>query len=151
MAGRSGAALCGARAARGRTSGECVQSTKSIGDEGEKLAREYLLQRGFQIVAANYRFARKEIDLIAAGEGFLVFVEVKLRRTRGYGAPAEAVDARKRAAIALCARAFVHERRCDNQPCRFDVISIQFGPDGAPEIEHIRNAFAGGDGHRVRR
>ncbi|MFN0151114.1 MAG: YraN family protein [bacterium] len=128
-----------------------MESTKSIGDQGENLARDYLRQHGFDIVAANYRFRRKEIDLVATGEGFLVFIEVKLRRSRGYGSPAEAVDARKRAAIALCARAFVHERRCGTLPCRFDVVSIQFGADGVPEIEHIRNAFVDGGPSRGRR
>jgi len=128
-----------------------VESTKSIGDLGERLAREYLQRHGFVVVAANYRFRRKEIDLVATGEGYLVFVEVKLRRTRGYGSPADAVDPRKRAAIAFCARAFVQEHRCGDLPCRFDVISIQVEPDGEPRIEHIRNAFGAGDGARAGR
>jgi putative endonuclease len=116
-------------------------STKRIGDRGEEIAREYLGRHGFEILAANFRFGRKEIDLIAFGEGFIVFIEVKLRRGRGFGHPAEAVDGRKQAAILACARAFLHAHRCDNRACRFDVVSIEFDESGEPAIEHIRNAF----------
>lgn len=128
-----------------------METTKRIGDDGEAAARAYLERSGFRIVAANYRFRRKEIDIVAIGEGYLVFVEVKLRRGRGYGAPAEAVDARKRAAITLCARAFVHERRCDTMPCRFDVVAIDAAADGSPRIEHIRNAFTAAPGPAAKR
>lgn len=117
-------------------------STKRIGDRGEELAREYLGRHGFTILAANFRYRRKEIDLIASGEGFIVFVEVKLRRGTGFGRPAEAVDGRKQAAILACARAFLHAHRCDNRACRFDVVSIELGESGEPAIEHIRNAFS---------
>lgn len=134
-----------------RARGAGLETTKSIGDYGENAARVYLERRGFRIVAANYRFHRKEIDLVAVGEGYLVFVEVKLRRSRGFGSPAEAVGARKRAAIVLCARAFVRERRCGHLPCRFDVIAIDAAPDGASRIEHIRNAFTAADTPRAGR
>jgi putative endonuclease len=110
------------------------------GRRGEEIAAEYLRRQGFVILAANYRHQRKEIDLVARGEGYVVFVEVKLRRSAAFGDPAAAVDARKQASIVACARAFLSERRLGGLPVRFDVVAIRERGD-QPEIELIRNAF----------
>jgi putative endonuclease len=118
-----------------------VESTKSLGDRGEQIAREFLARQGYQMVAANFRHRRKEIDIVAMRDGVLVFVEVKTRRTLAFGYPAEAVDGRKRAAIAACARAFLHLHGFAGRACRFDVVSIRLIPGADPEIEHISNAF----------
>ena len=48
---------------------------------GEALAARYLQKKRYKIVATNYRSRFGEIDLIAADRKFLVFVEVKLRKS----------------------------------------------------------------------
>jgi putative endonuclease len=118
-----------------------VEGTRGAGQRGEALAGEYLARNGFRILALNYRYLRKEIDLIVAGEGFLVFVEVKWRRDDRFGGPLAAVDPRKQRAIAACARGFLHERRMRDVACRFDVVGISQAPGEPPRIEHIRDAF----------
>lgn len=52
---------------------------KQLGARGELLARRYLIKNGYQILAANYRLGRKEIDLIARKNKKLIFIEVKTR------------------------------------------------------------------------
>ena len=118
-----------------------MEGTRGTGERGEALAAEYLTRRGYRILAMNYRHHRKEIDLIALAEGFVVFVEVKFRRDERFGGPLAAVDPRKQRAIAACARGFLHERRLAGIPCRFDVVGIRQEDDGPPRIEHVRNAF----------
>ena len=49
------------------------------GNYGENLAAEYLIKKGFEIIARNYRYRRCEIDIIARKENWTIFVEVKTR------------------------------------------------------------------------
>ncbi len=123
-------------------------STKSIGDLGEELAAEYLTGKGYRILDRNYRFSREEIDIVCFQSyadytkgGELVFVEVKTRRGLGFGRPEERVDRPKQEAIFRTAEAYIHERKLEGSPCRFDVVGITIGKGVAPEIEHFENAF----------
>lgn len=118
------------------------EDAQGAGRRGERLAAEYLIRLGYEILATNYRYHRNEIDLIARGEGFVVFVEVKLRRSARFGGPAAAVHFRKQAAIASCARGYLHRFGMERAACRFDVIAIDAAAGEEPRIDHIRNAFA---------
>lgn len=118
------------------------------GHDGEQIAAEYLEARGFRVMDRNYRFDRAEVDLVCfepsetyENGGELVFVEVKTRRGSGFGSPGEAVSKAKQVNIAKAAEAWLHERRLDGSPCRFDVVAIILGRDDRHEIEHIRDAF----------
>lgn len=121
-------------------------TTKTTGDEGEGLAARFLEGRGYTVLDRNYRFNREEVDLVCfhpypSGEGGeLVFVEVKTRRGAGFGRPEEAVDAAKQRACLRVAEAYLHERRLDGAPCRFDVVAVTLGA-GEPHVEHFENAF----------
>lgn len=68
---------------------------RQTGSAYEMLAADWLKQHGYQITEKNYRCGQGEIDLIAEKDGYLVFVEVKYRRTGQKGDPAEAVDLSK--------------------------------------------------------
>ena len=52
-------------------------TTKNIGDSGEEIAANYLIGKGYEIIERNFRTNVGEIDIIAAHDGFIVFVEVK--------------------------------------------------------------------------
>jgi len=54
-----------------------VKTTKEIGDLGEKIAKKYLENKGFKVIAQNYRKKWGEIDLIAVRKSVYHFVEVK--------------------------------------------------------------------------
>ena len=54
-----------------------IMTTKEIGDFGEKAAEDYLVEMDYLILERNYRLKFGEIDIIAAKDGGLVFVEVK--------------------------------------------------------------------------
>ncbi len=116
-------------------------ATQGAGHHGEQLAAEYLVRAGFEILSTNFRFMRNEIDLVVRGEGFIVFVEVKLRRSAAFGSPGAAVHHAKQAAIVSCARGFLRQHRLEGLPCRFDVVAIVETRGASAEIEHIRNAF----------
>jgi len=55
------------------------QKNYEVGRLGEKIAAEFLAKKGYRILARNFRTRFGEIDLVAAKDGVLVFVEVKLK------------------------------------------------------------------------
>ena len=110
---------------------------------GEALAAEYLRKKRYQILSTNYRSRFGEIDLIAANRKYLVFVEVKLRKSDSFANAFEYVDTRKQDRIRTTASFYLAEFPTEQQP-RFDVIEI-YAPQGTdtlrPEIHHLEDAF----------
>lgn len=111
-----------------------------LGRYGENEAARYLKQRGYRILARNYRCPHGEIDIICSREGILVFVEVKTRISQCCGAPQEAVTPKKIGHIRHSALRFVAEKRLPFSELRFDVIAILQRADGW-QLEHIESAF----------
>jgi putative endonuclease len=115
-------------------------TNQSSGAWGEDVALRYLTRRGYRLVERNYRTRRGEIDLIVRHEDTLVFVEVKLRRTTGFGDPLEAVTPHKQRTIRSLAVQYLADRKPPFDTLRFDVIGILAGRDGL-RISHIEDAF----------
>ena len=113
------------------------------GPWGEALAAEYLRKKRFRIAAMNYRTRLGELDLVAEDGQFVVFCEVKLRKTADFAAAREFVDARKQQRLRAAALLYLSEHETALQP-RFDVIEI-YAPDGTqtkrPQITHLEDAF----------
>ena len=114
-----------------------------LGPWGEALAAEYLRKKGCRIEAMNYRTRLGEIDIIAANRRYLIFCEVKLRKTADFAAAREFVDARKQQRLRTTALVYLSQHETNLQP-RFDVIEI-YAPNGTatkqPQINHMEDAF----------
>lgn len=111
-----------------------------LGKKGEALAEEYLKRNGFQILKRNYRYGRKEIDLITREGNTIVFVEVKAGRSKDFGAPQERVNMRKQRNLTEAANHFIQQENVTDCDFRFDVLAINY-QGGREEVDHIRNAF----------
>ena len=85
-------------------------NSSTFGKAGEDAAAARLEMNKWRIIAANYRTAGGELDLVAFRRGVLAFVEVKTRSNESFGTPAEAVDARKRCMLRNAAGGFVYEQ-----------------------------------------
>lgn len=110
-----------------------------LGRAGEDRAARYLAQHGYEVVARNWRCAAGEIDLVAVDEESVVVVEVKTRRSDGFGHPFEAIDARKRArlwrlAVAWCA---AHRDHVQGRRLRIDAIGLTGGDPDTAALEHL--------------
>jgi putative endonuclease len=116
----------------------------ALGKTGEDLACDELERRGYAILARRHRCRGGELDIIARDGRTLVFVEVKTRDTRAFGEAAEAVTWQKRRRIVRLASEYVMRHHLSHDPCRFDVVSIQFD-DGRPVIDVFQNAFSTND------
>ncbi len=119
-------------------------SRVSLGKSGEDLACQELERRGYAILARRYRSRSGELDIVARDGRTLVFVEVKARHGSAFGGAAEAVTAWKRRRIAHLALEYLTRHRLSGCPCRFDVVSVQVGPDERSEVVVYQNAFAAG-------
>jgi putative endonuclease len=108
------------------------------GREGENLATEFLKQKGFEVVARNYRHKRAEIDIIVKKDDWLLFIEVKTRSSANYGEPEEFVDLAKARMIFSAAEEFIFSTDWHGH-VRFDVISVKLGSE--PEIVHFEDAI----------
>ncbi|MBQ0019048.1 MAG: YraN family protein [Bacteroidales bacterium] len=108
----------------------------NTGSQGEDRAAQYLMDKGYQIVARNWHNrGRKEIDIVAIDGGTLVFVEVKTRAANSLTSPFQAITWQKMHRLTLAADSFIRTNHI-NMNARFDVIGIT-----GTEIEHIENAF----------
>ena len=119
-----------------------TRSRLNIAKIGESLAAKHLKARGYEILARNYRARRGEIDLIARDGEFVVFVEVKTRRSLKFGLPQAAVTLQKQRQISKVALAYLQSRNLLDTPCRFDVIAIHLSPQlKLWKLEQIESAF----------
>ena len=114
-----------------------------VGAGGEALAAKYLQKKRYRLIAANYRTRFGEIDLIMSNRTFLVFVEVKLRKSDRFASAMEYVDYKKQERLRKTALIYLNQNPTELQP-RFDVIEI-YAPEGTathnPIINHLEDAF----------
>ncbi len=99
-------------------------NNKSIGDLGEKIAEEYLINIGYKILDKNFRYKTGEIDLIGKDNKYIVFVEVKTRTSSYFGFPCEAVTLAKQQKIYRTAEIYILQRKLFNSNFRFDVVEV---------------------------
>jgi putative endonuclease len=106
------------------------------------LATRYLRRHGWSVVARNYRFGRREVDLVVRRGRLLAFVEVKTRAGSGFGAPEDAVTGLKRREIELVATAYLARERPGDVDVRFDVLSITVDRRGrVARVAHLEDAW----------
>lgn len=110
---------------------------------GESIAAQYLKEKHYKIISTGYRCRFGEIDLIAADRKYLLFVEVKLRKSDSFAQGREFVDIHKQSRLRTTASLYLSANPTRLQP-RFDVIEI-YAPNGVqtidPVINHIEDAF----------
>lgn len=108
---------------------------RRLGFSGERRAAARLKRDGYKIVKRNYRCPFGEVDIIAAKEDVLAFIEVKTRSDDYFGQPNEAVGKDRQKRYKNCARFYFSGREIDCT-VRFDIIEVT--EEG---INHIENAF----------
>lgn len=120
-----------------------MATSKIVGAWGEALAAQFLQKKRYKLVACGYQCRFGEIDLIVKHRKYLVFVEVKLRKTPKFASGREFVDFRKQDRLRATASMYLSQNPTNLQP-RFDVVEI-YAPQGVqtqnPEVTHLEDAF----------
>ncbi|MBU0476838.1 YraN family protein [Patescibacteria group bacterium] len=128
-------------------------SSKRLGDFGEKIAKKYLEDKGYQILDKNYSFGfisgpqRGEIDIIAQKNYIISFVEVKtLAKSSGGRSsvipPEEKVNFKKKRKIIRTAESWLMEKKIPlDSKWQIDIISIRVDLNKKlAKIKHFENA-----------
>lgn len=111
----------------------------SLGKTGEKIAERLLINKGYTIRKKNWRTGKREIDLIAENERFIVFVEVKTRTGNFIVHPLDAVTIPKQRNLIYAAETYMRLNQIEKE-IRFDIITVV--ADGRSfSTEHIEDAF----------
>lgn len=108
----------------------------ALGIKGEKMAQKYLKQHKYKILDTNYRCSIGEIDIVAKKGDYIVFVEVKARKSAKFGLPCEAVDERKQHKLQMLAMYYLRAKRLLDAPVSFAVVEVL-----GDEIRLIEDAF----------
>jgi putative endonuclease len=111
-----------------------------IGINGEQIAVDFLLNKGYSILFRNWRYEKKEVDIIAIKDDMIVFAEVKTRTGNRLQFPEEAVNSKKQAHLRVAAVAFADQNR-NYKNIRFDIISVTMNGTVPKEIVHFEEAF----------
>jgi len=110
-----------------------------LGREGEAYALDYVKSMGYRVLATNWFFGKKELDIVTTKNSMLVVFEVKTRTSSYWEEPKDAVVLRKQKNIVEAADAYVQEHDIDLE-VQFDIISLLYNGKSF-ELEHIEDAF----------
>ena len=115
---------------------------RCLGRRGEELAASYLEKKGYLILQRNYRSGAGEMDIVAQDGDCLVFVEVRARSTKEYGAPEESITPAKAQRLIEVAQGYLQEQGDSGREWRIDLVAIQLSGDSY-RLNHIVNAVTG--------
>lgn len=110
-----------------------------LGKKGEAVAKQYLLDQGYCILATNWRHQKAEVDIIAKDITTLVAVEVKTRSKSIFGAPQDFITPHKIQLLIQAMDAYIDQHQLDVE-VRFDVVGILQDKNNY-KVEHLKNAF----------
>jgi putative endonuclease len=122
---------------------------QEVGKRGEQIAIDYLIAEGYRILKRNWYFRKKEIDIIAEKDDFLVIIEVndflviievKSRSVGFQENPRDAVNMKKQKFLIQAANAYVYKFDIDME-VRFDIITVVFLNEHEYKLKHIDDAF----------
>jgi len=111
----------------------------TLGILGEEKALEYMMAKGYRLKARNWYYKKKEIDIIAEDDRFLIIVEVKTRSSLFESEAQSTVTIKKQKYLVEAAAHYIEENNIQKET-RFDIITVITG-NGPISIEHIEDAF----------
>ncbi len=118
---------------------------RQVGLAGEKAARAYLEENGYQIIEANYQCPLGEIDIVARENKTIVIVEVRTRTSLSFGGPEESITAEKSHRLQRLALYYLKSVYKHEMPCRIDLVAVMLHKENHSiiNLKHIRGILAG--------
>lgn len=117
---------------------------KKLGQWGEQVACQFLLKKGYNLVAKNYHIFGGELDLIVQKNGILTFVEVKTRSTQTFGTAAESLNRSKIQKLYHAILVYLEKENLHRGPWQLDLIAIDISQNPKTfkkqaTIKHYKN------------
>jgi len=119
------------------------RSRKNLGKFGERVAAQYLSNKGYRILENNYTCPLGELDLIAEKGNRLIFIEVRTRRGSSFGRAEETIGREKQKRVRRLAQYYLAAAGCEERAVQFDIVAVQvhIGKGCVEEIRHLECAF----------
>ncbi len=118
-----------------------MKTEKQIkGNRGEYIAASYLESNGYKILERNWQVGHLEVDIIASTDDFLVFAEVKTRKSNTFGEPEDFVTLQKQRNLIRAAAAYIRKLGITKE-VRFDILSVILNEKQEGTVRHIPDAF----------
>ena len=116
---------------------------KKIGAYGEDLAADFLIKKGWKIVARNLRAGYQEMDILALKDGVFAFIEVKTRLSGNNLEGADyAITSRKIGNLKKGIRKFINRNKIDENLIRLDLIAVDISKEAKiAKIKHYIDIF----------
>lgn len=111
-----------------------------LGQRGEQWAADFLIGKGFVILHRNWRYSHYEIDIIAIHKDVLHFVEVKIRSSKKWGLPEEAVTKKKFERLLQAADEFLFQHP-QYRHVQYDIVAINTAKNSEPQIFFIEDVY----------
>jgi putative endonuclease len=118
-------------------------SRKNTGILGERLAAEFLRERGYHVLETNYRCPEGEIDIVAQHGDSLVFIEVRTKQSKQFGTPEESITPVKKERLRQVAARYREAHDDLPEQWRIDVVVVELSRGKPTRIELIENAVGG--------
>ncbi len=119
------------------------QQNYQKGRRGEDIATRYLVNKGFRIIEKNFNTRFGEIDIIAARDFKLHFIEVKLKVGEHFGTPEEMINKRKIWQVTRTAESYLLKNKsiADDYPkVQVDAVCIVLTESGEEErVDYYEN------------
>jgi putative endonuclease len=117
-----------------------MASHNQTGLTGEGMAVKHLIEKQFDILHQNWRYARWEVDIIASKEGILHFIEVKTRRTKNFGNPEDSVSKKKIENLVNAAEEYLYQNP-QWKRIQFNILSITILKNSPVEYFLIEDVY----------
>ncbi|MCH5584986.1 YraN family protein [Shimazuella sp. AN120528] len=119
-----------------------MDKRKEVGRRGEDIAAQYLVSKGWGLIARNWSTNLGELDIVAHDGLQLIIVEVRTTTSNQYGLGFQSVQHRKQQQVRKLALQFISQRRLGHLPIRFDVVSILLSKNWEfVDLNHLEGAF----------
>jgi putative endonuclease len=118
-------------------------ASKLLGDKGEKIAIEYLENKGYKILDKNFRYSKLgELDIVAQKDDTVIFFEVKTRMKTGLGGfwPEDNITYGKQKKLIKLSQIYLSKKKLMDYNWQIDVLAIEIYRDDTFDIRHLENA-----------
>jgi len=122
-----------------------MREKKDLGDTGERIAENYLKEKGYKILDKNFRYSKLgELDIIAKKDNNIIFCEVKTRLKTGPSEflPEDNITHEKQKKLIKLSQIYLSKNKLMDNSWQIDILAIETYRDGSFDIRHIENAIA---------
>jgi putative endonuclease len=116
-----------------------MASHNELGKQGEEAAKQFLIDKGYKILAANWRSGRHEIDIVAQKFNFLSIIEVKTRSSNSFAYPEAFINRKKMCNLISATSEYLIQHKL-NIGVRYEIVTLTKNGNTF-DIEHFEEAF----------